>query len=204
MSDPQKNILKARCDSLGLVVRLLFWGHALYLAAMLGVGLWLAGRDAGAFSLRLLDTGGGLAGYGFYSGTARLEVDFARDALTLRALDCPKAVYLAGYFSAWAEKLFGLGVLGCVAGLFQQIDRDGSPFVASGCRAIAHIGWLILASGFVRAAFPAVLLGLLQAGGSGSGGAVWWSRLLAGGVVLCLSYIFEYGTALQTEAYETL
>lgn len=71
MSDPQKNILKARCDSLGLVVRLLFWGHALYLAAMLGVGLWLASRDAGAFSLQLLDTGGGLClSYIFEYGTA--------------------------------------------------------------------------------------------------------------------------------------
>lgn len=204
MSDPQKNILKARCDSLGLVLRLLFWGCALYLAAMLGVGLWLAGRDAGAFSLRLLNTGSGLAGYGFYSGAARLEVDFARGALDPSALEHPKAVYLAGYFSAWAEKLLWLGALGCVAGLLQKIDRGGSPFVESGCRAIARIGWLIITSGFVRAAFPAVLLGLLRVGGSGSVGAVWWSRLLAGGGVLCLSYIFEYGTALQTEADETL
>lgn len=203
MSDSKKNVLKARCDSLGLVIRLLFWGYALYLAAMLGVGLWLAGRAADGFSLRLLDTGSGLAGYGFYSGAGRLEVDFARNALELSALEHPKAVYLAGYFSGWAEKLLGLGVLGCIAGLFQKIDRGGSPFVESGCRAIACIGWLVIASGFVRAAFPAVLLGLLEVGGSGSAGA-WWGRLLAGGIVLCLSYVFEYGAALQTESDETL
>lgn len=38
---------------------------------MLGVGLWLASRDAGAFSLQLLDTGGGLClSYIFEYGTA--------------------------------------------------------------------------------------------------------------------------------------
>lgn len=203
MDSSKINVLKARCDTMGPVIRLLFWGYALYLAGMFGVGLWLVGQAPEAFSLRLLDTGSGLAGYGFYTGPARIEVDFARDALNAAALAAPKSVYLIGYFSGWAEKLLWLGALGCIAALFQRIGRGGSPFVERGCRAVAHVGLLIIASGAVRAAVPSTLLALFGYSGGGNAGP-WWGRLLAGGLILCLSYVFEYGAALQTEADETL
>lgn len=202
MYHPPQEVLKARCDSLGLCIRLLFWLYALYLAVMLCAGLWLAGQSGSGFTLALLDTGNGLAGYGFYHGG--WEVDFARDALNPSALAAPKAVYLAGYFGGFAEKLLRLGMLGCVAGLFKQIDQGSSPFLARGCRAIARVGFLLILTGFVRAGLTPALLGLLGCSGGGLAAGQWWSSLLAGGVVLCLSYMFEYGAALQAESDETL
>ena len=137
MFNSSKNILKARCDSLSVVLKLLFWVYAIYLIIFLGTGLWLMFQPSGDFGIRLLDTGNGIAGYGFFKGG--LEVDFARDLLNGKSMESPKNVYLAGYLE-------------------------------SACATSA---------GF-------------------------WYSMIIGGIIISLSYIFEYGTSLQIESDETL
>lgn len=203
------NVLKARCDATGLVIRMIFWIYAVYLVIMLGIGFYMISRPGNEFSLRLLDTGNGLAGYGFYCGN--LEVDFARGALSEAALHGEKLIYLTGYFCGFGVKWLYLAVLWQVAGIFKSIDRDTSPFVRQCCRKIFSIGVLIIAAGFVRNGLFANVLGIMhvlgisEAGLARSGNSpAWFGYLLAGVIVICLSYIFEYGMNLQIESDETL
>lgn len=198
-----KNILKARCDDLGLVLKLIFWGYAIYLAVMLGLGVWLLFQPESAFSINLLDTGNGMAGYGFYNGN--LEVDFVRNALNSGVVEHPKLVYMAGYLGGCVEKVIILAILWNVAGIFRKITKGDSPFMERSCKAVFRVGVLTIVSGFIKSGFTATVLGIARYGGGGLGNsAYWWQRLLIGGILICLSYIFEYGASLQMESDETL
>lgn len=195
-----KNILRARCDATGLLIRLLFWLYAVYLAVMLGAGIWMLGRPESDFTLNLVNTGNGYAGYGFFYGS--LEVDFARDILSENALNSPKLIYLLGYFCGYAVKLFYLVILRFVADIFKGIDNNDSPFLSKSCKRIFQIGALIIIAGGVNSGLLSVILGVLHYYGGTSGG--FWSYAVVGIVVICFSYIFEYGAALQLESDETL
>ena len=201
MMNSSKNVLKARCENTGLLIRLLFWAYALYLFIMMGIGLYMISRPEGDFTIRLLDTGNGLAGYGFYY--QNLEVDFARNTLTENAVNAPKLVYLIGYFCGFAVKVPFLIILWCIADIFKRIDRNDSPFVKRSCRIISRIGVLVIASGLLRYGLTPMLLGLLGYSKSG-GDSSYLGYLLTGAVIICFSYIFEYGTSLQIESDETL
>ncbi len=203
MFNSSRSVLKARCDSLGIVLRLIFWAYAIYLLIFLGVGLWMAFQSRGNFQINLLDTGNGVAGYGFFKGG--LEVDFARNLLNERAIETPKAVYLMGYFGGFAVNLLTLAILWHIKNIFNKINQDDSPFINQCCKSIFAIGVLIIASAIVKSALTPTLLGMsgyLNSSNGTSGG--FWYRLITGGIIICLSYIFEYGMSLQIESDETL
>lgn len=194
--------LRARCASTGLLVRALFWAYALWLVVLFGIGLWMLGQPAGKFTVQLLDVGGKLAGYGFYNGGRAFA--FARGLLSRDALGAPKAVYLAGYFSGVAVRLVYLAILQQAADIFKSIHREDSPFLQQGCKRIFRIGVLLIASGVIKSGLLSTVLGVMGCYGDFSDAAAFYGGLLAGGVVICLSYVFEYGMALQAESDETL
>ena len=203
MFNSSKNILKARCDSLSVVLKLLFWVYAIYLIIFLGTGLWLMFQPSGDFGIRLLDTGNGIAGYGFFKGG--LEVDFARDLLNGKSMESPKNVYLAGYFCGFAVKAITLAILWNIKNIFKRIDEDHSPFMNQCCKSIFSIGVLVIISAFVKSAFVPTALGItgyLESACATSAG--FWYSMIIGGIIISLSYICEYGTSLQIESDETL
>ncbi|MDO4323671.1 MAG: DUF2975 domain-containing protein [Lachnospiraceae bacterium] len=198
-----KNVLKARCDGTGLFVKLVFWGYAVYLAVMLGIGLWMLGQAGSTFQINLLNTGNGLAGYGFFKGS--LEVDFARNVLNERAASSPKLVYLIGYLGGCVEKALILAVLWNIVHIFPRLNKEESPFQTKNCRSVFRIGVLVTVIGFVRTGLIPTILGILRYADVWSGNyAFWWYCLIIGAIIICFSYIFEYGMALQTESDETL
>lgn len=203
MFDSSRNVLKARCEGTGLFVKLVFAGYAIYLAVMLGVGFWMMGQAGSDFYINLLDTGNGLAGYGFFKGG--LEVDFARDVLNEQALGSPKLVYLIGYLGGFVEKALILAILWNIVQIFPRLNKEESPFQSKNCRSVFRIGVLVIAIGFVRTGLTPTILGILRYADSWSGAsAFWWYCLITGAIIICFSYIFEYGMALQTESDETL
>lgn len=205
MSNSSGNVLKTRCDSIGLVLKLIFWAYALYLAVMLGTGLWMLCQAESSFHINVLDTGNGLAGYGFYDGKIKVEVDFARNVLNENSVNNPKLVYMIGYVGGYIEKILVLAILWNAVNILRKIDKEESPFISRSCKAIFHIGVLTIVSGFVRSGFTPTVLGIVGYGNGGSGNAAyWWKSLIIGGMMICLSYIFEYGTSLQIESDETL
>ena len=124
-------------------------------------------------------------------------------SLTEQAVNAPKLVYLIGYFCGIAVKVCYLGILWQLARIFKGIDKNGSPFVSAGCRRINRIGILVIVSGLIQYGLRATILGILNLGGGG-GNTAWFGTLFAGIVIIALSYVFEYGTVLQTESDETL
>lgn len=212
MNHSSKGVMAAHCDSIGMVVRVAFWGYALYLAICTVFGLWLTFQPESAFTVQLVDVGqgqiavhvmdapNGVAGYCFYNGS--FEIDFARNVLGDAAALHPKATYLIGLLGGLLERLTVLAMLFEARRIFRHIERAGTPFTAVSSAAIRRIGIWVILGGLLRYCFVPVLA---WAAGIGNGGQVLnLNHLLIGGVILCLGYIFEYGTALQTESDETL
>lgn len=203
MFNSSRNVLKARCDNLGVVIKLIFWIYAIYLIIFLGIGLWMLFQSQGNFEINLLDTGNGIAGYGFFKGN--MEVDFARNLLNAKAMENPKIVYLTGYFGGFVVKLLTLAILWNIKNIFKRIDADYSPFIKQCCKSIFFIGVLMIVSAVVKSALVSTILSVAgYFNGSGGSASGFWYSLIMGGIIICLSYIFEYGMSLQIESDETL
>lgn len=205
MEDKSKTMVKAQCDSVGMLLRVLFWGFAAFVLAAAAAGLWMAFCPEGEFAVNLPDTGGGLAGFAFFRGG--WELDLPRNLLRAEAAGAPKTVYLLGYLFFWIGWLLKLGILWQIRSIFKNIDTEAAPFAEKNCRALFWVGVLIVAIGTVRSAGMPAAFRLAALGGGQSVAALggeWWGCLLAGGVVFCLSYVFRYGAALQKLSDETL
>lgn len=200
MIENQKNILRARCADLGLFLRLLFWLTAALLAVRAAYGIWLAFQPAdwliGHFSLGVNWTG---------------------------QADWQGAVRLAGMLSFWWHTLTWLPVLGILwycRAIFRGIDQQGTPFLPENARAVRGIGVLVMLMsvlrgdalrGLYRSCGFAVTQqeelvrdGVQLVSGNGDGSFVNMTYILLGAVIICLSYVFAYGAALQQESDETL
>lgn len=203
MYNTSRNVLKARCDSMGIFLRFIFWVYAAYVVVMAGVGLWMMMQPESDFLIHILDTGNGLAGFGFYKGN--MEVDFARNMLNDYAVEHSKWAYLIGYIGGLVERGIYLAILWHITAVFKKIDKDDGPFIERSCKAIFRVGVLIIISGFINSRLTGTVLAVMKYSSGGSGNAsYWWHSIIIGGIVICLSYVFEYGTSLQTESDETL
>lgn len=203
MRDSSRDVVKARCETIGTVLRFLFWAYAVFVAALLALGIWMAIQPADQFSIYLADTGNGIAGYGYWLGG--LEVDFLRDSLTESAVNSPKWVYLSGFLTGFLRRVLTLAILWNIRNIFKMIDAGGTPFLQMNSRAVFQAGVLMIADGVIECGVLPMLWSVLGVCGRVNlGDLYWWKCLLAGGIVICLSYIFEYGTVLQRESDETL
>lgn len=200
MIDRQKSILRARCADLGLFLRFLFWLTAALLAVRAVYGIWLAFQPAD-----------------WLIGHFSLSVDWTGQA------DWQGAVRLAGMLSFWWHTLTWLPVLGILwycRAIFRGIDQQGTPFLPENARAVRGIGVLVMLmsvfrgdamQGLYRSCGFAVTQqetlvrdGVQLVSGSGDGSFVNMTYILLGAVIVCLSYVFAYGAALQQESDETL
>ena len=202
MKDTSRDIVKARCDNIGMVMRLLFWICAALTAVSAGMLVWMITRPAAGFTLRLLDTGNGLAGFCFYNGG--WEIDLPRDMAAQGAVSKPKLVYLLAGLFGLVRSGFVLAILFQLRGIFRSIDLGGTPFLHQNVRAVFGIGCLLIARGCVNGFLMASTFSFLRLGGGADTASDFWSGLLLGAVVICVSYLFDYGAVLQTQSDETL
>ena len=201
MSEQAKRSVQARCEDIGLVTRAAFWLYGAYVLVLLGVGIWMLTQGADQFSLHVTQTQNGAIGQGFFRNM--LEIDFSRSSLRADAAQQAKLAYLIGFFTAWIAKVLFCGILYQVRKIFRSIAGKQTPFVAENCRALRYIGILIIVISVVKQVCPLILM-LAGIGEGGTGSLIQIDQWLIGGVVLSLSYIFEYGTILQKESDETL
>lgn len=196
-----RNVMKAHCDSIGMALRFLFWGYAVYVAAVAGFGIWMVFQDSACFSVYTAETGNGLLGFAFLNDS--FEVDFSRNILSADAAAHPKLAYTVGFFGGFVIAVLTLAILWYIRRIFRSIDADETPFLQANTKAIFRIGVIMIAISLVKSCvMPLVCV----ACGIGAGGTslVNINSLLIGAIVICLSYIFEYGTVLQREADETI
>lgn len=195
-----RDVLKARCDSFGLVMRLIFWGFALIQLIALGFGVWMMAQPAGDFAVTQFDTGNGIASYAFFRGW---EIDFARGILSAAAMDHPRPVYCIGYWIEFLNQGMILAILWNVRTMFRRIDDNESPFTHRGSRAIFTAGVLVLVKTLALPLLRALALGLAGDWGGVVFPSLGWGLVISFGII-ALSHIFDYGAALQTESDETL
>lgn len=201
MSERAKHSVQARCEDIGLVMRAAFWLYGVYVLILLGLGIWMLAQGADQFSLHVTQTQNGAIGQGFFRNM--LEIDFSRSSLRADAAQQAKLAYLIGFFTAWIAKVLFCGILYQVRSIFRSIAQEQTPFVLKNCQALRRIGILIPVISVIRQMCPLVLM-LCGIGEGGTGSLIQIDQWLIGGVVLSLSYIFEYGTILQKESDETV
>ena len=201
MSERAKHSVQARCEDIGLVMRAAFWLYGVYVLILLGLGIWMLAQGADQFSMYVTRTQNGILGQAFFRNM--LEIDFSRSSLRADAAQQAKLAYLIGFFTAWIAKVLFCGILYQVRSIFRSIAQEQTPFVLKNCQALRRIGILIPVISVIRQMCPLVLM-LCGIGEGGTGSLIQIDQWLIGGVVLSLSYIFEYGTILQKESDETL
>ena len=201
MSERAKHSVQARCEDIGLVMRAAFWLYGVYVLILLGLGIWMLTQGVDQFSLHVTQTQNGAIGQGFFRNM--LEIDFSRSSLRADAAQQAKLAYLIGFFTAWIAKVLFCGILYQVRSIFRSIAQEQTPFVLKNCQALRRIGVLIPVISVIRQMCPLVLV-LCGIGEGGTGSLIQIDQWLIGGVVLSLSYVFEYGTILQKESDEIL
>ena len=87
--------------------------------------------------------------------------------------------------------------------IFRNVEKQETPFEKENSRAVRRIGFLVVVYSLV---YTLVLPLLCSALGLGRAqvSLVDGKMVLVGCLIISLSYIFEYGSALQQEADETL
>lgn len=195
-----RDVLKARCDSFGLVMRLLFWGFALTQLLLLGFGIWMMFQPASDFNVTQFDTGNGIASYAFFRGW---EIDFARDMLSAGAMDHPRSAYCIGYWIEFLNQGMILAILWNVRTIFRRIVGNESPFTHQNSRTIFTIGVLFLIRTLSIPLLRALALGVAGYWGGTVFPHLGWGLVISFGII-AVSHIFDYGTSLQTESDETL
>ncbi|NLO84832.1 MAG: DUF2975 domain-containing protein [Clostridiales bacterium] len=203
MSNASSSVLKARCDHMSVWLKVVFWGYLLYVAAMLGMWIWMLMQPEASFTINLLKVGDGQIGYGYFNEA--LKVNFARNSLMTNAMNSPKLIYMTCLICGIVQKSIVVAILWNVQNILRKIDKEDSPFMSINCKAISRIGALVMVHGLVRTALATTVLIIMgYSNGEILSGTDWLWGIIAGSIVICLSYIFEYGTALQTESDETL
>lgn len=202
MTEDASNVMRARCNDIGTVISILFGGCCLLAAVHLCFGVWFLFQPDAAVSLELVDTGRGFIGYcGWQYGE---EFTFAAGVLSERAAAAPELTYGVGYFFQLLLYVLVGFVFWYLRIIFHQIFWAGTPFTRDGARAIHRIGILIMVIAEVRSAALPLVCAALGLGECASGGLVHLKGLLIGGIVVALSYIFEYGVALQQDTDDTI
>lgn len=202
MSYREKDIMKAHCDEIGVVLTVLFGIGAAAISIYVILGIMTLCHPFGDFSVNLADTGNGMVGLVTVKGGS--EMEFARNVLNTNALSKPKAAYGIGLFVYVLIDFLVLFILWNLRMIFKNIEKHGTPFMTQNSKAIFRIGILIMVLCHVKSAVLPLLCALFGIGGAGTGSIVNLTGLFIGGMVICLSYIFEYGTSLQRESDETL
>lgn len=202
MTEEASHVMRARCEDIGGVVSILFGGWCVLVAVHVCFGAWLFLQPEPDISLELVDTGRGFIGY--CSWQYGEIVTFAGGVLSEDAASAPALTFGVGYgFQLLVYALVG-GILWYLRVIFRQISCAGTPFTGDTSKAIHHIGILIMVIAEVKSAALPLVCAALGLGDCASGGLVNLRGLLIGGIVVALSYIFEYGVALQRDTDDTV
>lgn len=194
--------IKARCDEIGMTVRVLFWISLIYSLINLGFFIFVSLKPAQEFSVSLVNTVTGPIGMASYEGGKAIQ--FAANVLNGSAQQYPKLVYAIGFFTQCMMNFMAVGMLWNIRNIFRNIDRRETPFLRENSKGMRFIGILVIIAVHIKTAFMPLLCAVLGVGAGGSEGMLNVPGLLAGGVIIGLSYIFDYGTVLQMEADETI
>lgn len=190
-----------------------FWTGVLSFVVMLVPCLGMLGCPESDFSITMSEVPAGTVGTGVFSGldgSVRFPeelrtLSFDMNELGLSAEDSPKTAFLLVYSRLFPFLAAYVGITWLLRRIFRNAEKEETPFLRSGSRAVCGIGvWIAFAVFMDAAAYPlsVYLLGI------GTEETLSSVNILAGFALavpfFCLAKIFDYGAALQQESDETL
>ena len=137
----------------------------------------------------------------FYGAGQRIE--FQEGVLSYAASSSPKLCFMAGMVAYVLLGAVTTWILWLVRCIFRNVEKKETPFEKENSRAVRRIGLLVVVYSLI---YTLVLPLLCLALGLGRAqvSLVDGKMVLVGCLIISLFYIFEYGSALQKEADETL
>ncbi len=194
-------IMKQHCKTLEKFLRISFG-----ICFILSIGIliyWGISALMAPESSFTVDQYGSDARVGFQNGKAGLYLMVANTSFNMGEYSC-KTLYGIVLLLSWGHNVLFMSILWCLVSVFRHIKLDETPFTLSCSRLIRRIGLLLLGRFLYRNFAEAAVLFIW---GPSTARLAWLSSLdlaFIGGIVLCLSYIFEYGVVLQQQSDETL
>ncbi len=194
-------ILKNRCKTLGKCLRMLFWIYLLLsLAVLMFWGINALLSPAASFTVEQY---GSDAKVGFTMNGKGLYLMVTDTSFYTKEYSC-KALFGIVWLIDLGYQILTAAIFWCLSSIFHHIELDESPFTLLCSRLIRSIGFLLLGIFIYKNIVEASVLFLL---GPPTARLSLSSKLelaLIGGIVICLSHIFEYGVILQQQSDETL
>ena len=190
-----------RCKAFGEFLHILFW---LYLiVTLISLIVWGVCALITPESLFTTEQYGNAAKVGFYTNKKGLYLFVTNTSFSLDGYSSKK-LYGIIWVIAWGYQVMYATILWCLSSIFRCIKSGGSPFTLFCSRLVRYIGLLLLCIFIYKNVFEAAILFIW---GPSTARTVLVNDLelaLIGGLVLCLSYIFEYGVVLQQQFDKTL
>ncbi len=201
----ERNTVKKRCAEFGIACRGCFWLAVVILIAGIVLLFYLWTCPESDFNISLTETAAGTVGIAGADafGRGALFIEFGRDVLTMEAANAPKTTYLIGQFGRVLSTLPVVAVLWLLRKIFRNIERQETPFLRENSRAVFWIGIAVIIYSYIQSSILPIVAAAAGIGNL-SFSIINIAAIASGLPFICLSYIFEYGCALQKEADETL
>lgn len=197
----RQEFMKNRCKTFGKLLRILFWGYLIVSTMLLLFwGICAFAAPASAFAVEQF---GSDAKVGFRIGGRGLYFMVTNTSFHMGEYSC-KALYGIVWIMAWGYGALSAAILWCLASVFRRIQLDEGPFTLSCSRFVRYMGLLFLGLFVYKNVIEAAVLFILGPSTARTALINNLELALIGGIVLCLSYVFEYGVVLQQQADETL
>ncbi len=197
----KQSIMKNRCNALGKFLCILFWVYLiLSLMVLIFLGICALVTPESSF---IAEQFGSNAKVGFHIGDKGLYLFVTNTSFHMHQYSCKTLFGIVWLIALGYQVLFAT-ILWCLASVFRRIKLDESPFTLVCSHLVRYIGLLLLGVFAYKNVLEAAVLFIWGPPTARTSFVSELELALIGGVVLCLSYIFEYGVILQQQADETL
>ena len=194
-------IMKKRCKKLGKFLRIIFWLYLIMsLVALIYWGVYALVTPESSF---MTEQFGSDAKVGFKNGNMGLYLLVTDTSFHMGEYSCKVLFGIVWLITLGYQALFA-SILWCLASAFHCIRLDESPFTLLCSHLVRNIGLLLLCVFVYKNVVEAAILFIFGPSAARSQLICKPELVLIGGIVLCLSYIFEYGIVLQQQSDETL
>jgi len=197
----QQIIMKRRCKKLGKFLRVSFWVYLIL--SLLALICWGICAFAAPESSFMTEQIGSDARVGFHIGGRGLYLMVINTSFHMGDYSSKTLFGIVWLISFGYQALFA-AILWCLASVFRRIQLDEGPFTLSCSRFVRYMGLLFLGLFVYKNVIEAAVLFILGPSTARTALINNLELALIGGIVLCLSYVFEYGVVLQRQADETL
>ena len=193
--------MKNCCTTLGKYLHILFWLYLIVTIMLLIV--WGVCALITPESFFMTEQYGNAAKVGFYTGGKGLYLFVTNTSFSVDGYSSKK-LYGIIWVIDWGYQIMYATILWCLSSIFRCIKSEGSPFTVFCSRLIRYIGLLFLCVFVYKNVLEAAILFIFGPSTARTSLVNNLELVLIGGIVLCLSYVFEYGVVLQQQFDETL